>query len=545
MNGENTRSKPLSRKDFLRYMALIAGGTITAGQYIACSSKKDKYAHITGRINGASAATGHRLREGGFPPPEETTHMHTVIAGSGAAGLAAGRKLRLQGIPFKILDLEPRPGGNAASGENAWSSYPLGAHYLPLPNLQNGDLLELLREAGILTGYDTAGLPIYNETDLCFDPEERLFIRGRWQEGLVPQWGVEADSLSTIQRFLAAMDHFRWVKGSDLRYAFDIPVACSSADPQFTQLDDISMKTWLQQEGYHSEELQWYLDYCCRDDYGADTSTVSAWAGIHYFAGRKGKAANAGPSQVLTWPQGNGRLIQHLLQFSQDALLTNSLVYQVTPAGDKVHVDYFDVIRQTTCRIIADHCILATPHFVSCRLLPALQPAKGFVYSPWLVANITLDHIPASSGYPLSWDNVVYKGRSLGYVNSQQQTLLQTKPEKQVISWYLPLDHLPPTDSRRYALSLDHTHWVKLITDDLELAHKDIHRLIRNIEVQVWGHGMIRPQPGFITGVALKQAQNSGYDNIFLAHSDLSGISIFEEAFFQGNKAATQVISRS
>lgn len=543
MNGENIRNKPLTRKDFLRYMALIAGGTITVGQYEACRNKTDKYTHITGKINGASAAVGHRLRAGGFPEPVVTEYTGTVIAGSGVAGLSAARKLHQQGISFKILELEPTPGGNAGFGENTYAAYPLGAHYLPLPNLQNTPLLELLQEAGILTGYDNAGLPVYKETDLCFDPEERLFIHNRWQEGLVPQFGVGSSSLSEIQRFLAEMDHLRWLKGSDQRFAFDIPVANSSTDAQFIALDHISMQTWLQQKGYHSEELNWYLDYCCRDDYGANAAAISAWAGIHYFAGRKGKAANADPSQVLTWPQGNGRLIQHLLQFSKEQLLQNCLVYQVTPVGEKVHVDYLDVQQHITKRIIADHCILATPQFVTHRLLPAMPPAGSFVYSPWLVANITLDYIPQSSGYPLCWDNVVYKGRSLGYVNAQQQTLSQITPEKQVITWYLPLDHLDPVASRKYALELDHAHWVKLITDDLELAHPGIHTVIRQIEVQVWGHGMIRPYPGFMTGGDLNIAHRSGFPNIFLAHSDLSGISIFEEAFYHGNKAAEQVIA--
>lgn len=524
-------------------MALIAGGTITVGQYVACRNKTDKYAHITGRINGASAAIGHRLRSGGFSTPNVVEYTNTVIAGSGVAGLTAARKLHQQGISFKVLELEPRPGGNAGFGENAYSAYPIGAHYLPLPNLSNQPLLELLQEAGILTGYNDAGLPVYRETDLCFDPEERLYIHDRWQEGLVPQLGISASASSEIRRFLSEMERLRWIKGADQRFAFDIPVADSSTDQQFTALDHISMKTWMEQNGYHSEELNWYLDYCCRDDYGAGTAAISAWAGIHYFAGRKGKAANAESSQVLTWPQGNGRLTQHLLQFSKDALQTGCLVYQVTPAGEKVQVDYFDVKSQTTHRIIADHCILATPQFVTHRLLPAMPAADGFVYSPWLVANITLDQIPASSGYPLCWDNVVYKGRSLGYVNAQQQTLSQIAPEKQVITWYLPLDHLEPVTSRQYALALDHAHWVKLITDDLEQAHRGIHQLIHRIDVQVWGHGMVRPYPGFLSSHERQAARQSGFPNIFLAHSDLSGISIFEEAFYHGNSAAEQVIA--
>jgi hypothetical protein len=38
-------------------------------------------------------------------------------------------------------------------------------------------------------------------------------------------------------------------------------------------------------------------------------------------------------------------------------------------------------------------------------------------------------------------------------------------------------------------------------------------------------------------------AQESGYPHIFFAHSDLSGISIFEEAFYHGNRAAQAVLA--
>ena len=43
------------------------------------------------------------------------------------------------------------------------------------------------------------------------------------------------------------------------------------------------------------------VEYSCRDDYGVSHSKVSAWAGLHYFASRAGKAYNAdSPNHVLT-----------------------------------------------------------------------------------------------------------------------------------------------------------------------------------------------------------------------------------------------------
>lgn len=47
------------------------------------------------------------------------------------------------------------------------------------------------------------------------------------------------------------------------------------------------MKKWFQENHFTSEPLYNYIDYCCKDDFGLGIEYVSAWAGIHYFAGRK------------------------------------------------------------------------------------------------------------------------------------------------------------------------------------------------------------------------------------------------------------------
>ena len=62
--------------------------------------------------------------------------------------------------------------------------------------------------------------------------------------------------------------------------------------------------------------LRWYLDYACRDDYGAGLDEVSAWAGLHYFASRHGFQAPGDDSDerepVFTWPEGNAWLVERL-----------------------------------------------------------------------------------------------------------------------------------------------------------------------------------------------------------------------------------------
>jgi hypothetical protein len=88
-----------------------------------------------GHLGGADMARGHRLRDGEFPPPSVEEEVDLVIAGGGVAGLSAGWRLTDAGFTrFKLLELEDEVGGNARSGRNATSAYPLGAHYLPVAN---------------------------------------------------------------------------------------------------------------------------------------------------------------------------------------------------------------------------------------------------------------------------------------------------------------------------------------------------------------------------------------------------------------------------
>src|SRR5438105_1538661 len=100
-----------------RFLAVAGGG---AAALLAGCGKSS--ATIPGRIVGAASAAGHRLRDGGFPAPNETLATDVVIIGGGIAGLAAARRLMQRGMSnFLLLELEREAGGNAASGRNAIS----------------------------------------------------------------------------------------------------------------------------------------------------------------------------------------------------------------------------------------------------------------------------------------------------------------------------------------------------------------------------------------------------------------------------------------
>lgn len=70
------------------------------------------------------------------------------------------------------------------------------------------------------------------------------------------------------------MARIKALRGKDGKRPFAFPLTMSSADPQWGALDRISLKQWMEQNGYRSPMLFWYLDYCCRDDYGATCDRV-------------------------------------------------------------------------------------------------------------------------------------------------------------------------------------------------------------------------------------------------------------------------------
>jgi phytoene dehydrogenase-like protein len=533
----------ITRRNFIHKGALAATGSVLLSTPFSCTNAPS----YTGSISGANAALGHRIRDG--IPAQSSIPIQKediVIVGGGVAGLAAARWLKKAGQSFRLLELESAVGGNSRSGKNIHTAYPLGAHYLPLPGTQNEDLLDFLEECQVITGYEN-GRPVYNDYFLCFDPKERLFINHHWQEGLIPHEGVPINDREEIQRFLHQMAQYKELKGADGKRAFEIPLDKSSEDPTFTKLDDITMDQFLTDHQFDSPYLRWYVNYCCSDDYGADLMNTSAWAGIHYFASRDGKAANAESDDVLTWPEGNHWLTKQLSASVAEHIQENAAVTAVRIEGKKVIVDYYDASGNQQNRIEAKAAIMCTPQFLNKYILKVDREVSysDFHYAPWMVANLTVTGaLQERRGETMCWDNVIYGSQSLGYVHAQHQHL-NIPSRAQVITYYMPMTHADCVAARKHAQQLAWNDWTRLVFNDLSVAHPSLEKQTSHFDVHLWGHGMIRPQPGFIWSQQRKTAMQSIQGKLFFAHSDLSGISVFEEAFEQGIHTARKLLSEA
>lgn len=503
-----------------------------------------------GEIVGPSEAIGHRIRDGIniTPAADAWQRASVIIVGGGVAGLSAAWHLLKSGFrDFLLLELEPSAGGTARSGTSPVVSYPWGAHYLPAPMKENSALVGLLDEMGILEGRAGNGEPIVAEQFICRDPEERVFYRGRWYEGLYLHAGASAEDQRQLDKFNAEIN--QWVGWRDAkgRRAFAIPVASSSDDAAVTALDKVSMADWLSARGLNSPRLRWLVDYACRDDYGLTVDQASAWAGLFYFASRVPKPG-AESQPLITWPDGNGHIVSHLYQKVNANVRLGFAVTRITPAvkdgKNGVEVIALDAARQSAVGFHADRVIFAAPQFLTRYLIGDYHehvPAhvSEFQYGTWMVANLFLKDRPVTRGFPLAWDNVLYESPSLGYVVATHQRGLDHGPT--VFTYYYPMCDKDPRVARSKLLGMDWRSCADVALTDLSRAHSDIRSLVERLDVMRWGHAMIRPRPGFVWGGA-RAAAAKPYRGIHFANTDLSGVALFEEAFHHGLRAAEEVV---
>ena len=503
-----------------------------------------------GDIVGASNVIGHKIRDGLRPEParESWKKIGVVIVGGGIAGLSAAWRLQKAGVDdFVVLELEEAPGGTARSGTSSVIPFPWGAHYIPAPMKENTWLTGLLEEMGLIEGTDNDGEPIVGEQFLCRDPEERIFFKGKWYEGLYLHAGATPEDERQLQAFRALVD--RWVgwRDSKGRRAFGIPVATASDDAEVTALDKISMSQWMQQQGLNSARLRWLVDYSCRDDYGSTMEDTSAWAGIFYFASRVVKPGQDS-RPLVTWPEGNGHLVSYLYDKVKAMVRLGAAVTDINPGSARTGagVDVITVNHDggNPYGYHADRVIFAAPQFLSKFLIRPYRddtPAhvNEFQYGAWIVANLQVKDRPVSEGFPLAWDNVLYESPSLGYVVATHQRGLDYGPS--VFTYYYPLCDRDPKTARERALSTDRDGWADIALSDLEIAHHDIRSLVQRLDVMRWGHAMIKPRLGFISGAA-REAAARPYRCIHFANTDLSGVALFEEAFYHGIRAAEEIL---
>mgnify|MGYP003694505267 CR=1 FL=1 len=211
---------------------------------------------------------------------------------------------------------------------------------------------ELFEELGVL--HDGS----WEERYLCFSPQERVFSHGEWHDGIEPEFALDAVGRAAFKQFDEEIARHRAMG------EFTIPMAAGVR--RESPLDRLSMADWLKQHRLDAPALRWYVDYACRDDYGALAAQTSAWAGIHYFASRAHD--EQGP---LTWPEGNGWIVKRLAAQLAPHIHVGEPAVRIERAGNRWRV------RTEIATYLADAVIFAAPTFLVPYLVPELASRRS------------------------------------------------------------------------------------------------------------------------------------------------------------------------
>ena len=119
-----------------------------------------------------------------------------------------------------------------------------------------------------------------------------------------------------------------------------------------------------------------------------------------------------------------------------------------------------------------------------------------------------------------------------------------------VLTYYRPFAELVPKQARQQLLETAQASWAKQIVNELQQAHPEIARSVTQCDVWRWGHAMRQPCVGTYQAVQQAPWVNAAFNKIaaqiaprlLLAHSDLSGYSIFEEANYWGVQATRALL---
>ncbi len=543
----------LSRRTLM--LGGAAAGAAASGLLPACDRDAPRGPVIT-RFVGQDPARGHQLHDGALRrrPVDARAQTGIAIVGAGVAGLSAAWRLERAGFhDFRVLELEDEVGGTARGGRLPRSPHPLGAHYLPRPEPRFVALERLLEDLGVIIGRDQSGRAEYAPSTIVAASVERHMIDRIWYEGISPEHGATPAERAESERWYA---HLRQLdrEGPDGRRHFTLPSWRASA--AMRNLDAISMRDYLAHMGVKSWRLRWEIDYACRDDYGCALAQTSAYAGLHHFLARGYDEDD--PRPLLAWPDGNAELTRRIAarlghlpgtpDQKDSRVRTGAAVLSVEPERGvlRVHHRASDRVVELSARAI----LWAAPRFILPHVLERgrdpLEGARGLLsYAPWLVASVELRERPGGVGTPLAWDNVPVEHDNLGYVVATHGEDRSVTDPGAVITYYEPLTADTPAALRARRAELlagDLSYWSDHVVRQLARMHPGIERQVTRVNVTRWGHAMIRPTPGLLFGDALARAR-APIGRLRACATDVTGLPLFEQAFYSGLEAAEQVLA--
>jgi hypothetical protein len=427
-----------------------------------------------------------------------------------------------------------------AAATMAGMACPLGAHYLPLPGAPAHEVVEWLHEMGLLRSELAAPWPT---SATCATARRSGCSRRRLARRPAATGRPGLGDAGAVPALCAARRW--WPPAPRLRAARATAAPWTAAN---AALDGADLRRLAGPQGLDDAALRWYLDYCCRDDYGAGaghrvglgraallrqpprlprpgrrpSADGERDAGVHLA--RRQRLAGAAPGRAA----------------ARSACTPAARCCACDEQRHGVQVLAWDdgdqAARPGPPAPWCWRCRCSSP-LASC-WTRRLRPAAGrgrLPHAPWLVANLQLDKpLVDRPGAPPAWDNVVYGQRGLGYVDAMHQSLRPHAGPTVLTAYHaLPVANAPPCCDRPW------TAWAEHVLDDPQPVHPDLRRAPaahrpRCATATRWpcrcrGRGQL---------TRARAALRGGHGRIRFAHADLAGYSVFEEAFTAGCEAA-------
>jgi len=558
ISGEN--SYHLTRRRFLEFMGKgFAAGSILTSLSSCNKSSNEIKLPFNGRVVGEKPFLCHRFRDGDiriYRGDLEPAVKDVVIIGGGVSGLAAARRLaQANQHNILVLEKEDKLGGQSSSGELDGIRYARAAHFVESPHPRAAYIVDLYRELGIITGFDDNGWPVIADQHKLKQPYFGLFAENKWMPYSFPFQVADKKDIENFQTFYRDMYSWADWRDEDGNPAFCFPVSMTSPADDVRELDNITMADYLRKKRLKSTVLAWYVDNRLLNEYGTDATQTSAWAGIHYWAASKGgfediDPAGASRKSVLTWPEGNQFLINGLgRNLKPEHVALDSLVVRVQNFKNLVEITYIDTKAMRFKTVRGRYVIYASPKQMVYKVMPELSAENRdefrlCEYVPWITSTMYLNRLPTAGQKPPAWDNMPYgRGWSLGYISEAHVSRRPSSYKGPTVLTFYGALHSNMRLERRELLEGGWDYWAKIILAEVEHMHPGITHDIEQMDIYKWAHAMAVPKPGLIWGSKRKQMEKP-LGRIHFAHSDIGGLSVFEEAAYHGIRAAQEVLVR-
>ncbi len=428
----------------------------------------------------SDAKVGHLLRESVHYPLHQRIQKEILILGGGVAGLTAAHQLRNKDLV--LCELSEQLGGTAGRQSFQNHLFSQGAHYdLEYPTYFGEELLGFLQELRIIHLPPHAHYWQFQDQQYLIDPEQegRTWAKGSYQEDVLPNQQETLDFLDFTRTFLGKMS-----------------LPTRSIDPQYYFLNRKPFLDYLESQLTLSPALIQSIDYQMKDDYGGDSRTVSALAGIYYYASRP---YLHGESKVFSPPEGNHYFVQKLADsLFPETIYRGHLVKSIKALKKGFEIEVINVAEKYINQYQVQKVIYAGQKHTVKYLFPQDQKLfEANQYAPWMVLNFVIKDDFLEEGF---WQNDIlsHDPRFLGFVDSDAQ-YAQDRTYRVLTAYYCfaPEERPSLLTIEENASEVVH-QTLQTISQYLQVEHKQMQEAVQKVFIKVMGHAMPIPRPDYL-----------------------------------------------